>query len=355
MKKKVYIGFSGGVDSSVSAYLLKKQNYDVTAIFIDNLYTDTCAGQCMQKEIDIAKQVANSLDIPLHIWDFKDIFKDRVIDTFIDKYKTGSTPNPCIECNKIFKFGIFAQKSFDSGADYISTGHYCITKNGHLYKGIDPNKDQSYFLHDISSNVLEKTLFPVGNMNKEKVREIAKDIHLPNKEKKDSQKICFLKGTNVQDYLSTYIETKPGNILDTDTKQIVGTHEGIFNYTLGQRKGIKVGGLTQPYFVSGKDLNTNTLYVANSRNNPKLWKNKFIVNNFSFIHTSNSLRTEDLKAVIRYHSREVPTTVIWEKDNNVITGYFRLKDKVWTPSVGQSLVLYHKNECIGGGEISEII
>ena len=355
MKKKVYIGFSGGVDSSLSAYLLKKEGYEVTGIYIDNLYPDTCAGQCSAVELSKAKDVAKQLDIKFESWDFKDLFNDEVITPFLEKYSSGLTPNPCIECNKLFKFGLFAKKAFEKGADYIATGHYAIVKNGHLYKGIDPKKDQSYFLNRVSSEVLERTIFPVGGMDKTEVREIANQIGLTNSNKKDSQKICFIKNTTLEQFLGETISTPTGDIIDTDTNEKVGEHEGIFKYTLGQRKGIKVGGVNKPYFVAKKDLKNNILYVANGRENKHLWKDSFVVNDFSFIHPKNYKKKFFLKAIIRYHSKEVPCKVTWAEENNLLKGTFKLKGKVWTPSVGQSLVLYRGNECLGGGEITEIL
>lgn len=355
MKKKVYIGFSGGVDSSVSAYLLKQQGFQVTGIYISNLYPESCAGQCSQEEITTAEKIAKYLDIPLEIWDFKDVFKESVIDKFIEKYSQGSTPNPCIECNKFFKFGLFAQKSFEQGADYISTGHYVQTKDGRLYKGIDPTKDQSYFLNRVSSIVLEKTIFPIGNMTKKEVRVLADEIGLPNSKKKDSQQICFLKNTTLDEFLSQNISTKSGDILDIDTNEKVGEHEGILKYTLGQRKGIKVGGVEEPYFVAKQDIEKNILYVANGRENKHLWKDTFQVDDFSFVHPKNSRKKFFLKAVIRYHSKEIPCRVSWKKSNGVLKGMFKLRKKVWTPSIGQSLVIYKGKECLGGGEITKIV
>lgn len=355
MKKKVYIGFSGGVDSSVSAYLLKQQGFEVTGIYINNLYPESCAGQCQNEEITTAKEVAKYLDIQLEIWDFKDVFKESVIDKFIEKYSKGFTPNPCIECNKFFKFGLFAQRAFEKGADYISTGHYALTKNGKLYKGIDPTKDQSYFLNRVSSKVLDKTIFPIGKMTKKEVRVIADKIGLPNSKKKDSQKICFLKNTTLEQFLSQNISTKGGDILDMDTNKKIGEHQGILKYTLGQRKGIKIGGVEKPYFVAKQDLLNNILYVANGRENKHLWKDTFEVEDFSFINACNFKKKIFLKAVIRYHSKETPCKVSWENRNSTLKGTFKLNKRVWTPSIGQSLVIYRGKECLGGGEISKIV
>lgn len=347
MKKKVFLALSGGVDSSVSAYLLQKEEYEVTGVFFKNVYPNTPAGVYSKNEEEIARRVAKALDISFQVMNLDVEFKDLIVKPFIEQYSKGLTPNPCINCNRDFKFGIFAEECFKRGADLIATGHYAQTKNGSLYKAKDIDKDQTYFLNQLSSKILEKTVFPIGNLAKKKVRKIAEEIDIPSKEKKDSQKICFLKGENVQEFLLKNINTEKGDIIDIDTGNVVGKHEGIFNYTLGQRKGIEIGGLNEPYFVCERDLDKNILYVAKGRENDALWKDTFVVDNFHFINPSNIGIEKGLKAVIRYHSEEVPADVEWDNDK----GIFFLHHKVWLPSEGQSLVLYKGNECIGGGEI----
>jgi len=350
MKKKVFLALSGGIDSSVSTYLLFKEGYDVTGVFFKNIDPDSCAGQYSKQEEDIAKSVADFLDIPFLSISLIDEFKDLVINPFIEKYSKGLTPNPCINCNRDFKFSLFAKECFNRGAQYIATGHYAQTKNGKLYKSKDLDKDQSYFLNQLTSNILKKTIFPIGNLTKKEVRNIAKKLDLPSKEKKDSQQICFLKGITVQDFLKSSISSKQGDIIDIDTEKVVGKHDGIFNYTLGQRKGIDIGGLDKPYFVCERDLEKNILFVAKGRKNNALWKDTFLVKDFHFINKSNIGSEKKLKAVIRYHSEEVPTTIEWDGNS----GRFTLKHEVWLPSEGQSLVLYSGKECLGGGEITKI-
>jgi tRNA-specific 2-thiouridylase len=342
MKRKVFVGFSGGVDSAVSAYLLKKK-YDVTAVMFRNLTNPECYLPLEEN----AKKVAEYIGVPFKIIDLSQEFKDLIIDPFIDSYEKGFTPNPCVLCNIQFKFDRFAKWCFVSGADLIATGHYCRTKNGHLYKGRDVKKDQSYFLSGISNNILEKTLFPVGNLTKEKVKRIAKRKNLPNQSKRDSQEICFI-DSSLENYLNKNIKPKNGEIIDIDTGEIVGKHHGIHSLTLGQRRGINIGGSKKPYFVAKKDIEENTIYVAKGKLNPYLWEKFFKLEDLNVIYPSNKGITSGLTAKVRYGSTEIPCTIDWSK--KAVT----LKEKVWTPSIGQQLVIYKSNECIGGGMIKNI-
>lgn len=351
MKKKVFVGLSGGVDSAVATYLLKEQGYDVTGVFMINIPSDTYAGECLLQEMENAKNIASFLEIPFLTIDLKDAFQEKVLKNFYKQYTKGNTPNPCVECNQEIKFGELATRCFELGADYIATGHYAKTKNGSLYKSQDPSKDQTYFLNRISGEILDKTIFPLQDLKKEDVRKIAKDINLPNFDKKDSQKICFLKGRTITDDFKNH----PGMIKDLDTNEIVGKHEGIFNFTIGQRQGVKIGGLDKPYFVAKKDSETNTIYVVKGRDNPYLWKSKFLVKDFNFINKKNINIEKGLHGIIRYHSKGSKTTVKWKKENGKYIGIFEFENKQWAPSLGQSLVIYQNDECIGGGEISEIL
>jgi len=248
MKKKVFVGFSGGIDSAVSTFLLTKK-YNVTAVMFKN----TSNEQCNRLAEEEAKSITEHLDIPLKIVDFQKDFKEIVISPFLQSYEKGETPNPCVNCNITFKFGVFADWCFENGADLIATGHYCQTKNGKLYKGRDRKKDQSYFLSGISEDILRKTIFPIGNMTKEKVRRVAKRIGLPNSKKRDSQEVCFI-DTSLDEYLDKHIVSKEGDIVDIDTEKVVGKHKGIHSLTLGQRRGIQIGGSKLPYFVAKKDI-----------------------------------------------------------------------------------------------------
>jgi tRNA-specific 2-thiouridylase len=342
MKRKVFIGFSGGVDSSVSALLLKDK-YDVTAVMFRNISNPECSQPIEQK----AQKVARYLDIPFKVIDFTDEFKNLVINPFVKSYQEGKTPNPCVTCNIHFKFDKFANWCFENGADLIATGHYCQTKDGHLYKGVDKKKDQSYFLNGISYKTLKKTVFPVGNLTKKEVRKLAEENGLPNQSQRDSQEICFI-DTSLENYLNNHIKPHKGEIIDIDTKEILGKHNGIHSLTLGQRRGIKIGGSDKPYFVAKKDVKKNIIYVAKGKYNPELWKDTFMLENFNVIHPDNKDIFQGLKGVVRYRSKGVSCTIDW----NTKTIIF--KEKVWTPSVGQSIVIYKKKECIGGGTIEKI-
>jgi tRNA-specific 2-thiouridylase len=303
--------------------------------------------RCTEINEKLAFEVAQSIGIPFEVVDFTKEFKNLIIEPFVNSYRIGHTPNPCVKCNIRFKFGVFANWCFENGADLIATGHYCKTKNGHLYKGVDKKKDQSYFLNGISSEIIQKTIFPLGNITKEKVRKIAKENNLPNESRRDSQEVCFI-NSDLEEYLDGYIESKKGDIVDIDSNEKIGTHNGIHSLTLGQRRGIKVGGVDKPYYVAKKDISKNTIYVAKGKLNPALWKESLLLKNFNVIHPDNRNITNCLTGKVRYRSKEIPCNYDWENSTVIF------EEKVWTPSVGQSSVIYRGNECIGGGEIEEI-
>ena len=366
MKEKVIVGLSGGVDSSVSAKLLIDQGYEVEGMFMrnwDSLLNNDIKGNpnsvldiCPQeKDYNDALEVANELGIPLHRIDFVKEYWDDVFRYFLDEYNKGRTPNPDVMCNKYIKFDCFKKEAIKLGADKIAMGHFAITKviDGvtHLFKGVDSNKDQSYFLALTKREQLENCLFPVGEMTKSEVREIARTSHLITADKKDSTGICFIGERHFSEFLSNYLPAKPGKIISTDGK-ILGEHTGLMNYTIGQRKGIGIGGLNYeeklPWFVVGKDLTNNILLVGQGKDNELLYSDECIIENINII---NPLPSIHLKAKFRYRANDEDINIEMLPNDEAKITYKHVKSV--TP--GQILVFYDDlGECYGGGIIKEV-
>jgi tRNA-specific 2-thiouridylase len=271
---KIIVGLSGGVDSSVSAYLLKQQGYDVTGIFMQNWEDDDNSEYCTIKEDSMdAIAVADCLGIDIEIINFATEYKDQVFKYFLDEYQNGRTPNPDILCNSEIKFKAFLSHAINIGAEFIATGHYVNKIQDHstyqLAKALDANKDQSYFLYRLNQYQISHSLFPLGNLEKPMVREIASKINLPNAQKKDSTGICFIGKRPFREFLKRYMPLAPGKML-TPNGKIVGEHIGLMYYTIGQRKGLGIGGLGEPWFVAEKNLRTNELIVVQGHNHPLL-------------------------------------------------------------------------------------
>ena len=284
IKDKVFVGLSGGVDSSVAAFLLKKEGYDVTGVFIKSFNVDGCA----ERDAEDARRAAAHLGIPFYVFDFEKEYKKEVVEYMVRGYRNGLTPNPDVMCNKEIKFGLFLKKALEMGADYIATGHYVrLAEREGIFSFLearDGNKDQSYFLWTLTQERLKYCLFPIGDYVKPEVREIARKAGLPTAEKKDSQGICFLGEVALDEFLKDYIKPKKGLVVDTNGRKI-GEHDGIFFYTIGQRHGLGLGirnqelGMkgkteTRPYYVADKNLETNTLMVAEGDDNSALFKKK---------------------------------------------------------------------------------
>ena len=358
MKKKVVVGMSGGVDSSVSAILLQKQGYEVIGLFMRNWDSladgeldgpTTSTGQCPQEaDYDDAKAVCDKLGIPLYRKDFVKEYWDYVFTYFLDELKNGRTPNPDIMCNKYIKFDMFAKEARKLGADYIATGHYARMNNGHLLRGIDSNKDQTYFLSQVSKKQLENVLFPVGDMEKKDVRKIAEEYELITAKKKDSTGICFIGERNFKNFLKNYLPNQPGDVINIDTNEVIGKHIGLMNYTIGQRKGLNIGGTKDKMFVVGKDLEKNILYICLGEDNDYLISTSCLVDNINYLGDE---KLENVTAKFRYRQEDIPVHLEWIENGEVLVRYDQGVKSV-TP--GQACVFYNKEECLGGGIIKEV-
>ena len=355
---KVVIGMSGGVDSSVAAIKLLEDGYEVIGLFMrnwDSTINNDILGNpndlndiCPQeKDYNDALKVCEKLNIPLHRIDFVKEYWDYVFTYFLDELKKGRTPNPDIMCNKYIKFDMFEKKAWELGADYIATGHYARMKDGKLYRGIDNNKDQTYFLSQVSKKQLEKVLFPIGNLNKGEVREIASKYGLVTASKKDSTGICFIGERNFKEFLKNYLPNNPGDIVNIDTNEILGKHVGLMYYTIGQRRGLNVGGTKNRLFVVSKDLSKNILYVAEGD------ENKYLLSYSCEIEDVNLLDELPLKCTAKFRYRQPDNDVFIEKlDNgNLLIKY---PQGVKAVTEGQACVLYNGEECLGGGIIKKV-
>ena len=355
--KTVVIGMSGGVDSSVAAYLLKKEGYNVIGLFMrnwdsvinndylgnPNLDNDICP-----QEVDYndAVEVCKKLDIPLHRVDFVKEYWDNVFTYFLDELNKGRTPNPDVMCNKYIKFDAFFKKAKELGADYIATGHYARVIDGKLCKAVDDNKDQSYFLAYVDKNKFKEVLFPIGELTKPMVRKIAVKLDLVTARKKDSTGICFIGERNFRNFLKNYLPNMPGDIVDIETKEVLGKHIGLMYYTLGQRRGLNLGGNELKHYVCEKDLKNNILYVANGDENKYLFTTSALVENFNFLTDD---RPSQCNCKFRYRQKDVSVNVEYLEDNMIKVSYTNVK--AVTP--GQFCVLYNNDVCLGGGIIKE--
>lgn len=358
MKKKVIIGMSGGVDSSVAAILLKEQGYEVEGLFMRNwdasinndiLGNPTLNNNICPQEQDYndAKEVCEKINIPLHRIDFVKEYWDYVFTYFLDELKKGRTPNPDIMCNKYIKFDYFAKEAKKLGADYIATGHYAKMEDGYLKRSHDQNKDQTYFLSQVSQKQLSNVIFPLGDIDKPEVREIALKHGLITAKKKDSTGICFIGERNFKNFLKNYLPATPGDIIDIDTSKKLGTHEGLMYYTIGQRKGLNIGGTTDKLFVVGKNLEKNILYVSLGDDTKYLYSNSCIVEDVNF---NCELRPGKCTAKFRYRQQDNPVTIKYLDDGNLLVSY----DNIKSVTPGQACVFYLDDKCIGGGIIKEV-
>jgi tRNA-specific 2-thiouridylase len=356
-KSTVFVGMSGGVDSSVAAALLKKQGYNVIGVYMKNWTQDLGFGCPWLEESQEARRVAMTLNVPFYIWDFEKEYYNQVIKYFFSEYKAGRTPNPDVMCNKEIKFKMFLNKALSFGADYVATGHYAQIKQViskqekviryKLLKAADPTKEQSYFLYTLTQTELSKTLFPVGHLKKTEVRALAKKFRLPNYNRKDSQGICFIGPVNVQDFLRKNIKSKSGKIVD-DKGNVLGQHDGLAFYTIGQREGIKVGG-QGPYYVIDKNFSNNQLVVTNNPDHKKLWRKKMLLEQVTWTVKQPKFPFR-AKIAIRYHHPE-SLCKISRLGNNLLIIFDKPQRAI---TLGQSAVIYKSTELLGGGVISKV-
>jgi tRNA-specific 2-thiouridylase len=343
--KKVYVGLSGGVDSSVTAALLKAQGYDVTGVYMKNWSKDLPGFACPWKEdYQDAKRVAVQLGIPFKMYDFETEYKQKVVDYMIAEYQAGRTPNPDIMCNKEVKFKLFLETALEDGADMIATGHYAQTKDGQLLRAKDENKDQTYFLYRVTEEALSKTLFPLGDLTKPEVRKLAEKFGLVTAKKKESMGICFVGKVGIKEFLSQYVTVKPGVIKDQHGI-VVGEHEGAIFYTIGQRQGLGVGG-GMPYYVAGKDMDKNEVYVTTDLADKNLWSKQIRLNQVHWINTA-AKDGDELLVRTRHRAPLQKATICNGED----TWTINLADETRAITPGQSVVFYAGDNCLGGGII----
>ncbi len=334
---RVVVGMSGGVDSSVAALLLKNEGYEVVGItfqFIDDF------------DATDAVKVCEKLGIEHHVVDYREQFKSMIIDSFINDYKKGLTPNPCVLCNRDVKLKFLYDQMIEFNCDYMATGHYAKVIDGNLSKSVDLNKDQTYFLCQVPQERLKRILLPLEGIEKNKVRELASFVGLEVANKKDSTDVCFI-NAKFRDFLSLYVENNKGDIVDVKTNQVIGQHNGLSFYTIGQRRGLNIGGTEGKTYVVGKDMDKNILYIAMGDDNEYLMSDACLVSNFNYLGDEKII---DCKAKFRYRQQEIDVKLEWLDNNQVIVHY----DNVKSVTPGQACVIYVDDKCLGGGIISEV-
>ena len=377
-KKTVYVGMSGGVDSSVSAMLLKEQGHRVIGVYMKNWSEDLPGMKCpWAEDLADAKRVAVKLGISFEVWDFEDEYRKRVVEYMLSEFKAGNTPNPDIMCNQEIKFKLFYEKAMKAGADYIATGHYARVKKANngatLLRAADENKDQTYFLYRISDEALAHTIFPIGNLTKPEVKKIAEENGLHNAYKKESMGVCFVGEVGMKDFLKEYIDIKPGEIREIESKKVLGYHEGAVFYTIGQRHGLYLNGEKGavndglPYYIVKKDTKNNIIYVSKNLNNENIWTRELELRDVLMrtnMADSRHFATNGERVSEEPHNdgrdeacRELAVLVRLRHRAPLIPATFDGKSlyfekRIKRPASGQSAVFYNEEECLGGGIIA---
>ena len=391
MAKTVFVGMSGGVDSSVSALLLKEQGYKVIGIYMKNWSKDLPGMKCpWAEDLADAKRVAVRLGIDFEVWDFEDAYREKVVDYMLEEFRKGNTPNPDVMCNQEIKFKLFYEKAMEHGADYIATGHYARIIDGKLARAVDENKDQTYFLYRISEEALAHTIFPIGGMLKPDVKKLAKENNLHNAYKKESMGVCFVGEVGMKDFLKEYINIKPGEIREIESKKVLGYHEGAVFYTIGQRHGLYLNGVAGevndglPYYVVAKDLDKNIVYVSKNLNDEHIWTDELELKNVvlraqpmaslsrsgarpaglspqaagataRFAKLRTPLRQDSdaahkgILVRLRHRAPLIPAKIVLGENN---TATLEFENEIKRPAAGQSAVIYDGEICLGGGIIA---
>ncbi|MRX71373.1 tRNA 2-thiouridine(34) synthase MnmA [Bacillus lacus] len=352
---RVVVGMSGGVDSSVAALLLKQQGYDVIGIFMKNWDDTDENGVCTATEdYNDVIQVCNQIGIPYYAVNFEKQYWEKVFTYFLDEYKAGRTPNPDVMCNKEIKFKAFLEHALSLGADYLATGHYAQVafRDGEykMLRGLDDNKDQTYFLNQLGQEQLSKVMFPIGGLEKPKVRELAKEAELATAAKKDSTGICFIGERNFKEFLSGYLPAQPGMMTTLDG-EVKGKHDGLMYYTIGQRHGLGIGGSGEPWFAVGKDLEKNILYVDQGFDNDVLYSDAINAVNMSWV--SDSKPEGELTCTAKFRYRQADNEVTVKMTGND-TAKVSFKNPIRAITPGQAVVFYNGDECLGGGTIDDV-
>jgi tRNA-specific 2-thiouridylase len=353
-EKLVIVGLSGGVDSSVSAALLLEQGYRVIGVFMKN-WSDNTQGCCStDQDLADARRVAQVLGIPFYVWNFERQYQERVMEYFFAEYKAGRTPNPDVMCNKEIKFKLFLDRALQMGADYIATGHYARNLVGdqgyELHRGLDPSKDQSYFLCQLTQTQLAHSLFPIGELLKTDVRKLAAKFKLSTAQKKDSQGICFIGNINVKKFLQANIPSQPGKIIDTKG-EIIGKHDGTVYYTLGQREGLDIGNGQGPYYVVAKNMATNQIIVSADQNDKLLWRQTFTITALNLVNNQTPWPTQADVQICYGHPAHKAKLEKTSQDQITIT--FDQPQRAITP--GQLAAIYLTDKLIGCGVITKVL